>query len=229
MPLLTIELSRETIQTLEQEARAQGMTPQRSAAEIVEQAVAPAARPGNKKRADGLQKLQAYLEKVPAVSVVSVSEAAEAHWWIKLDIDIHHDLAWTVVQELGHVLNYISLNERLPTVFKPVSPPPYMNGGPEDFLSWVIEAEVPSLDASYIAEVLEGRLPRLVEEEDEWEIAGDEDQGLPRHFSVLQHNRKRPREEEHLGRHSPRQQKYSRRTLPSEHHAGGYAVEQPHT
>jgi len=36
------------------------------------------------------------------------------------------------------VLNYLSLDERLSTVFMPVSPPPYLNGGVE-FLSWVIE------------------------------------------------------------------------------------------
>ena len=29
------------------------------------------------------------------------------------------------------------LNERLPTVFMPVSPPPYANGPAREFLSWV--------------------------------------------------------------------------------------------
>ena len=47
-------------------------------------------------------------------------------WWMKFQIDITHPLAWHVVQELGHVVNYISLEERLPTVFYPVSPPPYL-------------------------------------------------------------------------------------------------------
>jgi hypothetical protein len=51
---------------------------------------------------------------------------------VKFAIDIEHPLAWSVVQELGHVLNYVSLEERLPTVFMPVSPPPYMNGGPDE-------------------------------------------------------------------------------------------------
>jgi hypothetical protein len=123
----------------------------------------------------GLQKLQSYLDRIPAVQVVSASETSEALWWVKFDIDIRHSLAWNVVQELGHVLNYISLNERLPTVFKPVSPPPYMNGGPEDFLSWVIEAQEPDADAGYIAEVLEGHLPRPVEDEGEWESSQDEE------------------------------------------------------
>ena len=175
MPLLTIELSSETLQSLEQEARALGLTPQRRAAELVERATVPVTSREQKKLAAGLQKLEAYLGKIPAVQIVAVSRASEAKWWVKFDIDIHHKLAWHVVQELGFVLNYISLTERLPTVFKPVSPPPYMNGGPEDFLSWVIEAEVPTLDAGYIAEVLQGRLPRPVEDEAEWEITDDED------------------------------------------------------
>ena len=29
-------------------------------------------------------------------------------WWIKFGIDIEHPLAWGVVQELGHVLDYVS-------------------------------------------------------------------------------------------------------------------------
>lgn len=173
MPLLTIELSKEKLLALEQEARALGMTPQRRAAEIIEQAVTPATR-AQEKSDEGLQKLQAYMERIPAIQVVTASEAPKARWWLKFDIDIHHPLAWNVVQELGHVLNYISVTERLPTVFKPVSPPPYMNGGPEDFLSWVIEAEEPLPEAGYIADVLEGRLPRPVEDETQWDTSNDE-------------------------------------------------------
>ncbi|HEX8219310.1 MAG TPA: hypothetical protein VF914_08865 [Chloroflexia bacterium] len=110
---------------------------------------------------------------MPGVQVVSASGPSEPRWWLKFDIDLHHPLAWNVVQELGSVLNYLSLNDRLPTVFKPVSPPPYMNGGPEDFLSWVIEAEEPLPDAGYIASVLEGRLPRPVDDEAQWEISDE--------------------------------------------------------
>ncbi len=78
-------------------------------------------------------------------------------------IDLDHHLAWRVVQELGHVLKYLSINDRLPTVFMPVSPPSYMNGGPEEFLSWVIESTAADVDPRWIAEMLEGRLPRPVE------------------------------------------------------------------
>jgi hypothetical protein len=80
-----------------------------------------------------------YLSKVPAITgKIGSGFSNDGCWWVKFAIDIKHPLAWSVVQELGHVLNYLSLEERLPAVFMPVSPPPYLNGGPE-YLSWVIE------------------------------------------------------------------------------------------
>lgn len=72
------------------------------------------------------------------------------------------------------MLNYLSLNERRPTVFKPVSPAPYMNGGPADYLSWVIESEDPSFLPSQATKWLEGRLPRPVDDLTQWGTAGDE-------------------------------------------------------
>ena len=85
------------------------------------------------------QKLETYLHRIPGIAGQITCGSEELGWWVKFEIDIHHALAWHVVQELGHVLNYLSLNERLPTAFKPVSPPPSMNGGPSEYLSWVIE------------------------------------------------------------------------------------------
>jgi hypothetical protein len=85
-------------------------------------------------------KLLDYCRRVPALEPISHGKEGNG-WWMKLVIDIDHPLAWSVVQEFGHVLNELSLTERLPTVFKPVSPPPYLNGGPRDFLSWVIESD----------------------------------------------------------------------------------------
>ena len=73
-------------------------------------------------------------------------------------------------QEFGCVLNYLSLTERLPTVFMPVSPAPYLNGGPADFLSWVIETKTPELKPETVADWLEGRLPRPVDDPQQWEI-----------------------------------------------------------
>lgn len=94
----------------------------------------------------------------------------EGRWWVKFALDLRNPLAWNVVQELGHVLNYLSLDERLPTIFKPVSPPPYMNGGPGEYLSWVVEATDPDFHPGTCAEWLEGRLPRPVDDLDQWNV-----------------------------------------------------------
>jgi hypothetical protein len=116
----------------------------------------------------GLPKLVAYLNRVPAVKVISSDCTPDSFWWVKLEMDITHTLAWNVVQELGYVLNYLSVEEKLPTVFMPVSPPPYMNGGPQQFLAWVIESKYNYIDPSWVASVLEGRLPRPVEDHTQW-------------------------------------------------------------
>lgn len=84
--------------------------------------------------------LENFLSKVPGiVGPFGKGFDENGGWWIKFSLDIDHPLAWSVVQELAHVLNYLSVNERLPTTFKPISPPPYLNGGPRDFLSWLVE------------------------------------------------------------------------------------------
>ena len=120
------------------------------------------------------RKLLDFLLRVPAVQANDTpsrgfgSGADDAIWWVKFSLDLDHPLAWNVVQEFGHVLNYLSVDEKLPTAFMPVSPPPYMNGGPRDFLSWVIECPVDALEPDKVAEWLEGRLPRPVDDPDHW-------------------------------------------------------------
>ena len=121
--------------------------------------------------------LLSYLKRVPAIDhSIGRGQNPDKTWWVKFSLDIKHPLAWHVVQELGFVLNYISLNERLPTVFKPVSPPPYLNGGPREFLSWVIECDDPTCKPGTVMECLEGRLPRPVDDPAEWDIDGDDDE-----------------------------------------------------
>src|ERR1700759_4050451 len=89
-----------------------------------------------------LESLKDYLSKVPGIiGTIGSGFSDDGRWWMKFTIDLEHPLAWNVVQELGHILNHMSLQDRLPTVFMPVSPPPYMNGGPREFLSWVIESK----------------------------------------------------------------------------------------
>ncbi len=114
------------------------------------------------------EKLVEYLSRVPGLGIISHDVTPDAYWWIKFDVDIHHELSWSVIQELGFVLNYISINEQLPTVFKPVSPPPYMNGGPDECLSWVVESTYNYIDPAWIAETLEGRLPNPVDDVTQW-------------------------------------------------------------
>jgi hypothetical protein len=113
--------------------------------------------------------LKSYLSQVPAlIGEMGSGFLDDGCWWVKFTIDIEHPLAWSVVQELGHVLNYLSLEERLPTVFRPVSPPPYLNGGPREYLSWVIECKDKDFAPETCAEWLEGRLPRPVDEAKQW-------------------------------------------------------------
>jgi hypothetical protein len=114
--------------------------------------------------------LIAFLRRVPALknSAIGKGRFEDGNWWVKFEIDIGHPLAWHVVQEFGCVLNYISISERLPTVFMPVSPAPYLNGGPHEYLSWVIESKEPTFKPGSVAKWLEERLPRPVDDIAQW-------------------------------------------------------------
>lgn len=122
------------------------------------------------------QKLLSYLKRLPAMSdsPISTGKLDDGNWWVKFSLDITHPLAWHVVQELACVLNYLSVNERLPTVFIPVSPAPYLNGGPEEYLSWVIESKDPAFKPGTLANWLEERLPKPVDDPDQWAEPEDE-------------------------------------------------------
>ncbi len=112
-----------------------------------------------------------YLKKVPAInSSIAKGSDEDGFWWLKFQIDIDNEYAWNVVQELGCVINYISINERLPTIFYPVSPAPYMNGGPREFLSWVIETKDKDFKPGTLKKWLEGRLPKPVEDIEQWNL-----------------------------------------------------------
>ena len=76
------------------------------------------------------ESLISFIEKLPAIDLPagrnSIGQGVfdNGNWWVKFSINTTHALAWRHVQELGYVLNYVSIDERLPTVFMPVSPPP---------------------------------------------------------------------------------------------------------
>ena len=126
------------------------------------------------------RKLLTFLERLPAIDLpgglTSIGSGVfdDGNWWVKFALKTEHPLAWRHVQELGHVLNLLSVQDRLPTVFKPVSPPAYLNGGAE-FLSWVIESTNPSFTPDHCEEWLEGRLPRPVEDVREWDLDDPDD------------------------------------------------------
>ena len=110
-----------------------------------------------------------YMEKIPAINtLISFGYYSEGMWWIKFTIDIEHSNAWNVVQELGCVVNYLSINERLPTVYYPVSPAPYLNGGPKEYLSWIIETTDKQFTPEDLKSWLEARLPNPVEDLEQW-------------------------------------------------------------
>lgn len=115
-------------------------------------------------------KLLVYLQRIPAMSssAIGTGKLDDGNWWVKFSLNVSHPLAWHVVQEFGCVLNYLSVTERLPTVFMPVSPAPYLNGGPEEYLSWVIESKDPSFKPGMVADWLEGRLPQPVDDLSQW-------------------------------------------------------------
>lgn len=126
--------------------------------------------------------LLTFLECLPAIDLpagrksIGAGDFDNGNWWVKFSLDTGHALAWRHIQELGHVLNYLSLEEQLPSVFMPVSPPPYMNGGVE-FLAWVIESTDPEFTPATCAGWLEGRLPRPVHDVSKWSI-GDEERSI---------------------------------------------------
>lgn len=134
-----------------------------------------------------MKKLIELLSHLPATEVLSNSQdtpsvdlselieleggrapSGPTSWWVKLALDLDDHMAWHVVQELAFVLNSISVTERLPTVFMPVSPPPNLNGGPAPFLSWVIEPIHPDVDPDEIAAVLAERLPQPPSDLSQW-------------------------------------------------------------
>jgi hypothetical protein len=125
------------------------------------------------------KKLLNFIAKLPAIDLpagkksIGFGRFDNSNWWMKFTLDTTHPLAWRHVQELGYVLNYVSVEEQLPTVFMPVSPPPYLNGGVE-FLSWVIESTDPSFTPDDCAKWLKGRLPSPVNDLEVWKIGGDE-------------------------------------------------------
>ncbi|QEC42483.1 hypothetical protein [Pseudobacter ginsenosidimutans] len=118
---------------------------------------------------DRFAALKDFLTKIPAIEGnIGTGNTKEGLWWLKFRIDISKPVAWQVVQEISFVVNNLSVSEKLPTVFFPVSPPPYLNGGPQEFLSWVIECNHSEFSPDDLQEWLAGRLPNPVDDLNQW-------------------------------------------------------------
>lgn len=115
-----------------------------------------------------MDELISLLNRIPSIKVFSGDQDVDGFWWVKFSINIEHKLSWNVIQELGHIVNYVSVTERLPTIFYPVSPPPYMNGGPGKYLLWVIENKDKSFSTGDLKDWLEARLPEPIDDEGKW-------------------------------------------------------------
>ena len=167
-PVMTIDIPDDLYYRLEQEANGLSTTIGQRLKDLLDQRVAPSANFDPDFIQNGLEKIRDLLRSIPGIGHVGISEPGTAYWWLKFDIDIKSKIAWQIVQELGHILNYLSVDDKLPTRFYPVSPPPYMNGGAEDFLSWVIEPSIPYVDPHHIYAFLNGRLPENYDKEESW-------------------------------------------------------------
>lgn len=104
-----------------------------------------------------LEPLVAYFRRIPAIGPeIGCGMREDGAWWVKFHIDVTHPGAWKAVMDLGYVLNWLSLADSLPTVFKPVSPPPDMNGNdPQFLLWWVVECVQPSFTPAECAHALD--------------------------------------------------------------------------
>ena len=121
---------------------------------------------------DRFQRLETLISKVPALcSPIATGTHENGFWWVKFSIDTSNPIAWNVVQIFAYVINYLSISERLSTVFYPVSPPPFENGGTDNCLEWIIESTSQDFMPGELAEWLETRLPDP-ENLGDWRIKG---------------------------------------------------------
>ena len=109
-----------------------------------------------------------FVSHLPGIRWVSSKVAENGWWYVKFSLDLNTKSSWHVVQGLAYVLNNLSLNESLPTVFFPTSSPPDMNGGPNDHLYWVIEPRNNDVDPSDILAALYSTFEFEVDSEEGW-------------------------------------------------------------
>jgi len=161
-------LAEELTARIRQKAERKGISPEDLIVRTLDRVLVPEENLTPGALEEGLNRLESLLGRIPAIRVISTSKPKAPNWWIKFSLDLQSPVAWEVVQHLASALNGLSVSERLPTTFKPDSPPPHLNGGPGKCLCWVIQAEIPLLNAGVIADILEESLPTPVEDMDAW-------------------------------------------------------------
>lgn len=111
---------------------------------------------------DRFQKLELLISRLPAIGLPIASGVYEnGFWWVKFSIDIQDEQSWDVIQMLAYTINYLSISERLSTVFYPVCPSPFLQLNPEKSLTWIIESTSQNFMPEELAIRLESRLPDL--------------------------------------------------------------------
>ena len=118
---------------------------------------------------DDILVLARFLDSIPCIEVLGGKRVEGDWWWVKFRIDPASRLSWYVVMELGHILNYFALNDPLPTVFKPVAPPPQGNDAGLDDCAWVIECFKPEFSPIECATVLRQFGPSPASSVSAWE------------------------------------------------------------
>lgn len=109
---------------------------------------------------DRFHKLEELIAHLPAVCApVSSGTYENGFWWVKFNIDIQHPLSWRVVQVLAHTINYLSISERLSTVFYPLSPSPFAEGVSPKSMYWIIESTSQDFSPNELSAWLDSRLP----------------------------------------------------------------------
>ncbi len=168
MSLITLDINKKLFSKLERLAKESNQTIEAVIHKFLEENIYLGEELRDEKIQHYLKDLEDLLKEIPTINTISSGVTPKCYWWVKFSINIKHVLAWNVIQELGFILNGISLSEKLPTVFMPVSPPPYLNGGPEEYLSWVIESKTPNVNPRMICEMLKEKLPNPISDEEQW-------------------------------------------------------------
>ena len=115
-------------------------------------------------------KLTNLITEIPAVcNPIKTGTYENGFWWVKFSVDINNPLAWNVVQVFAYAINYLSISERLSTVFYPIAQPPFNTENSKDCVEWIIESTSQDFLPNELSEWLEARLPDPANPE-EWKV-----------------------------------------------------------